>query len=256
MKNREPEDIPPSGKHLHFPFKDTVTNHCNSHKKHSMEESVAFPYTVGYGMTYTMSAWYTANKDHQYLPTIKEIQDEENKDEIDHHDRKNTIEGGNYETKFVDDPRNGAKPMNNNFKESINRILHKLDFRDEVNADNLEEVILEEDVDDPVSPHASDNVTQEECCEEIFVQHKYHSFINTEAILLESKFVMAEISETEMKTPTNETYTHWDKIEVWDTQKYIDEVDVSDQIEIGTDVVGNDQIDLYAIDKYFQEDRV
>ena len=58
-------DIHPPGKHLPFPFSNDETTHCSNHTKarentkQIEEESVTFPYKVGYG--YRMSVWYIMN---------------------------------------------------------------------------------------------------------------------------------------------------------------------------------------------------
>ena len=75
-------------------------------------------------------------------------------------------------------------------------------------------------------------------------QHTSHRLINTEKILLKSKYMMAEIVETNERTLTGEVHTHWDMIEVWDTQTHPDDVDLNDQIEIGTDVAWDTQSNL------------
>ena len=158
----------------------------------------------------------------------------EDEHKIDQPIDENTIEGDIYKTRFVDDPRNGARPLKSNQTESSSRILHKKEnFRDKVDVNNLDSedvTVLEGNVDDPVDPHGSENMTEEEHYEGIVEQHTSHRFINTEAILMKSKYVMAEIAETKEITLTGKTYTHWDMIEVWDTQKHIDEVDINDQI--------------------------
>ena len=58
-----------------------------------------------------------------------------------------------------------------------------------------------------------------------------------ETILMESKFMIAEIVETIEGTQTSETHVHWDIIEVWDSGTYPHEADRDDQTERGVDVV-------------------
>ena len=52
------------------------------------------------------------------------------------------------------------------------------------------------------------------------------------------QYITAEIVETNERTLTGEIHTHWYMIEVWDTQTQPDDVEINDQIEIGTDVAG------------------
>ena len=60
--------------------------------------------------------------------------------------------------------------------------------------------------------------------------------INKETILMESRFMTAEILETNTRTQTDEVHTHWDLIEVWDSRTHSDDVDRDSQIELGIDV--------------------
>ena len=63
---------------LHFPFDNEDTSHCSSHTKtrdntrQIEEESVTFPYKVGYG--YRMPAWYIMNNNYRNLPASDELQ--------------------------------------------------------------------------------------------------------------------------------------------------------------------------------------
>ena len=61
---------------------------------------------------------------------------------------------------------------------------------------------------------------------------------------MESKYIMAEIVETNERLLTGEVHTHWDMIEVWDTQTHPDDVDLNEQVEIGTDVAWDNQLNL------------
>ena len=62
--------------------------------------------------------------------------------------------------------------------------------------------------------------------EETFAHH-----VNKETILMESRFMTAEILETNTRTQTDEVHTHWDLIEVWDSRTHSDDVDRDSQIE-------------------------
>ena len=63
---------------LHFPFDNDDMSHCSSHTKtrdntrQIEEESVTFPYKVGYG--YRMPAWYMMNNNYRNLPASDELQ--------------------------------------------------------------------------------------------------------------------------------------------------------------------------------------
>ena len=72
--------------------------------------------------------------------------------------------------------------------------------------------------------------------EETFAHHTPNKMINKETILMESKFMIAEIVETIEGTQIGETHTHWDIIEVWDSRTHPDDVDRDSQIELGIDV--------------------
>ena len=67
--------------------------------------------------------------------------------------------------------------------------------------------------------------------EETFAHH-----INKETILMESRFMTAEILETNTRPQTDEVHTHWDLIEVWDSRTHPDDIDRDSQIELGIDV--------------------
>ena len=48
---------------------------------------------------------------------------------------------------------------------------------------------------------------------------------------------MAEIIETNERTLDGEIHTHWDKKKVCDTQTDLHDVDIDDQIEIGSGIL-------------------
>ena len=79
---------------------------------------------------------------------------------------------------------------------------------------------------------------------ETFAHHTSHRVINEETILMESKFMMAEIVEANERTQISEVHTHWDIIEVWDTRTHPDDVELDDQIEIGIDVAWDTRSNL------------
>ena len=60
---------------------------------------------------------------------------------------------------------------------------------------------------------------------------------------------MAKITETIEESITGITHTHWDVIEVWETQTHTDEVDPNVQVELGTDVLMDDWLGMNAIDE-------
>ena len=160
--------IPPSAKHLHFPFNYTKETQCSDHEKRNMEKSVVFPYTVGYGFRMTASSLA------KLLPAIEEVHDEENS--LDNHEIGNTnieqtIESGSYESKIVDDPRNGAKSLEKDLTVPNSKILYKLQDKAEVNdSDSDNVIIMEKEANNPVISHGSDNIRKEEGYEEAFEQ--------------------------------------------------------------------------------------
>ena len=72
--------------------------------------------------------------------------------------------------------------------------------------------------------------------EEAVAYDTSHKLKNKETILMEPKFMVAEVVETVKGTQTDEAHTHWDIIEVWDNRIHSDEIDRDDHIEIGVDV--------------------
>ena len=106
-----------------------------------MEKSVVFPHTVGYGLR--MSASFLA----KLLPAVEEVHDGENS--LDNHEIgktniEQTIETGSYETKIVDDPRNGAKSLEKDLTVPNSKILYKLQDEAEVNDSESDNVITME----------------------------------------------------------------------------------------------------------------
>ena len=95
---------------LHFPFDNEDTS-CFSNTRQIEEESVTFPYKVGYG--YRITAWYIINNNYRNLPTSDELQSEEytgNKYNIDqsiNEDIEQIINAD--EEQFADDPKKVLK---------------------------------------------------------------------------------------------------------------------------------------------------
>ena len=117
---------------LQFPFDDEDTSQCSIHRKtgdnsrKTEEESVTFPYKVGYG--YRMPAWYIMNNNYQNLPASDELQSmeyTENEYNIDQSINEDVVQIDNAdEERFADDPRKGTKTLNN-WTYSGSKILFK-----------------------------------------------------------------------------------------------------------------------------------
>ena len=79
------------------------------------EESVTFPSKVGYG--YRMSAWYIMNNNYQNLSASDELHNEEclkNEYKTKQPIEEDIVEVSNDKNRFVDDPRKGARTLENN----------------------------------------------------------------------------------------------------------------------------------------------
>ena len=110
---------------LHCPFGNEEMSHCSNHMitgdntRQIEEESVTFPYKVGYG--YCMPAWYILNNNYRNLPASDELQSEEyagNKYNIDQTMNKDVVQISNDDgEQFADEPRKGARTLNSNWIE-------------------------------------------------------------------------------------------------------------------------------------------
>ena len=99
------------------------------------------------------------------------------------------------------------------------------------NSSTIKAVGAEEKINISTDSQMSGIMRGRESHEETFAHH-----INKETILMESRFMTAEILETNTRTQTDEVHTHWDLIEVWDSRTHSDDVDRDSQIELGIDV--------------------
>ena len=77
--------------------------------------------------------------------------------------------------------------------------------------------LSEEEINTPVDPQGSEitRTTAGEFHGTTLAQHTSHRFIDTETILIKSKYIMAEIIETNERTLDGEKHAHWDKKKVW-----------------------------------------
>ena len=78
------------------------------------------------------------------------------------------------------------------------------------NSSTIKAVGAEEKINISTDSQRSGIMRGRESHEETFAHH-----INKETILMESRFMTAEILETNTRTQTDEVHTHWDLIEVW-----------------------------------------
>ena len=105
-----------------------------------------------------MSASFLA----KFLPAVEEVHDGENS--LDDHgfgktNIEQTVETGSYETKIVDDARNGAKSLEKDLTVPNSKILYKLQDEAEVKDSESDNVItMEKEANDPVISHGSDNI--------------------------------------------------------------------------------------------------
>ena len=125
----------------------------------------------------------------------------------------------NDETQFVDDPRKGARTLENNLVyPGSNTLLGNETSQNENEIDDsgIDKVAVEEKANISTDSQRSEIMRGKEFHGETFAQHTSHRVINTETILMKSKYIMAEIVETNERTLTGEVHTHWDIIEVWE----------------------------------------
>ena len=149
------------------------------------------------------------------------------------------------ETLFVDEQKKGARTLENNLVyPGSNTLLGNEIYKNEIGNSGIDKVAVEEKANISKDSQRSEIMRGKEVHGETFAQHTSHRVINTKTILMKSKYIMAEIVETNERTLTGEVHTHWDMIEVWDTQTQPDDVDLNDQIEIGTDVAWGTQSNL------------
>ena len=76
--------------------------------------------------------------------------------------------------------------------------------------------------------------------EKTVAHHTLNKMTNKKTVLTESKFMIAEIAETAMRTQTSERHVHWDVIEVWDSGISLHDACQNEQIETGIDVARYD----------------
>ena len=125
---------------------------------------------------------------------------------------------------FSDDPKRGARTLNSNWTYSGSNILFREQiYQDdnEIDDSDIDEVtISEEEMNAPVDPQGKDIIrtTAEEFHGTTSARHTSHRFIDTETILIKSKYIMAEIIETNERTLDGEIHTHWNKKKVWNIQ--------------------------------------
>ena len=93
------------------------------------------------------------------------------------------------------------------------------------NSSTIKAVGAEEKINISTDSQMSGIMRGRESHEETFAHH-----INKETILMESRFMTAEILETNTRTQTDEVHTHWD------SRTHSDDVDRDSQIELGIDV--------------------
>ena len=144
----------------------------------------------------------------------------------------------------VDDPRKGAKAPENNMIYSSNTLQGNKSYKTEnevYDSTTNKAAGANEKAKTSTDSQRSEIVRGRESHEETFAHHTPNKMINKETILMESKFMIAEIVKTIEGTQTSETHAHWDIIEVWDITTYSHEVDRDGQIETGVDVAWDDQ---------------
>ena len=105
---------------------------------------------------------------------------------------------GIHEAKNVDDPKNCAKTREKDLTAPDRKTLYE--FQDDVI------------VNDPVLSHGLDNIRRGKDHEEACGQQRSDGFINTDDIFIQSKYMMAEITETKEKPIAGTTQTHWDVV--------------------------------------------
>ena len=158
------------------------------------------------------------NNDYRNLPASDELQSEEytgNKYNNDQSINEDVMQvSDDDEELFADNPRRGARTLNSNWTYSGSNIL----FREQIYQDDneiddpdIDEVtISEEEMNAPVDPQGKDIIrtTAEEFHGTTSARHTSHRFIDTETILIKSKYIMAEIIETNERTLDGEIHTH------------------------------------------------
>ena len=130
----------------------------------------------------------------------------------------------------VDDPRKGAKALENNAIYSSNTLQGNKIYKTEndiYDSSTSKAAGAEEKEKISTDSQRSEIVRGRESHEETFAHHTPHKMTNKETILMESKFMVAEIVETIEGTQTGEMHTHWDIIEVWDSRTHPHDVEMA-----------------------------
>ena len=197
-----------------------------------MRKSLISPRTVGFGihMTTSLIAKLTSadENEHDWENSLENH-------EIDETNTEQIIVPGSYEAKNVDDPKNGAKALEKDLTIPDREILYE--FQDDII------------VNDPVISHGLDNIRRGKDHEEACGQQRSDGFINTNDILIQSKYMIAKITETKEEPIAGTTQTHWDVVEVWEAQAHTDDADPNILVELGTDVLMDDWLGMNAIDE-------
>ena len=129
----------------------------------------------------------------------------------------------------VDDPRKGTKAPENNVIYPSNTLQGNKSYKTEnevYDSTTNKAAGADEKAKTSTDSQRSEIVRGRESHEETLAHHTPNKMINKETILIESKFMIAEIVETIEGTQISETHTHWDIIEVWDSRTYPHALDV------------------------------
>ena len=132
----------------------------------------------------------------------------------------------------------GAKDVDRHDNEAEPLVKDPTIASEEILYEFLDDIILK----DSVVPNGSDIVRRGENHEEACEQQRSDGFI-------QSKYMMAKITETKEESIAGTTQTHWDVVEVWEAQTHTDDVDPNIQVELGTDVLMDDWLGMNAIDE-------